>query len=329
VAAHCRSGLAQIDVTVPTVSVVMPTYRRRHVLAHVLAPLLADPVASEIVVVVDGSRDGSYELLVDLAAGDPRLKPHLIENRGKEGARQAGVERASGEVVLLLDDDVLAAPGLVGGHARHHAEREGIVVLGYMPVRLPERRTAGNGATFLYAREYETRSREYEQDPGLVLRKLWGGNVSLRRADALRVGFRSAGYTAGYHQDREFGLRCLDAGLEGRFDRDLAAVHLHERSVDAFVRDARAQGRGLRQLHELHRAELGPLDERRFVAGLPRPLRAWVNAARRPRVSDASSWLLRALAAGLGRARAFGMEAQALRLLRRMEQQAGALEGSR
>jgi glycosyltransferase involved in cell wall biosynthesis len=318
--------MVPIDVTLPTVSVVMPTYRRPNVLPLVLAPLLADPAANEIVVVVDGSRDGSHELLVDLAARDPRLKPHVIENRGKEGARQAGVERATGDVVLLLDDDVLAAPGLVGGHARHHAERGGLVVLGYMPVKLPERRTAGCGATFLYAGEYETRSREYEADRGLVLRKLWGGNMSLRRADALRVGFRSAGYTAGYHQDREFGLRCLAAGLEGRFDRALAAVHLHERSVDAFVRDARAQGRGLRQLHELHRAELGSLDERRFVAGLPRPLRAWVNAARRPRVSTASSRLLRAFAAVLGRARAFGMEAQTLRLLRRVEQQAGALE---
>jgi glycosyltransferase involved in cell wall biosynthesis len=313
-------------VTAPTVSVVIPTYRRRHVLPIVLAPLLADPAASEIVVVVDGSRDGSRELLDDMATRDPRLKPYSIENRGKEGARQAGVERARGDVVLLLDDDVLATSDLVAGHARHHAEREGLVVLGYMPVKLPDRRGPGSGATFLYAGEYETRSREYEADPALVLRKLWGGNMSLRRLDALRVGLRSPDYTAGYHQDREFGLRCLAAGLEGRFDRALAAVHLHERSVDAFVRDARAQGRGLRELHELHPAELGPLDEGRYVAGLPRPLRAWVNAARRPYVAAASSQLLRIAAAVLARARMFAMEARTLRLLRRLEQQAGALD---
>ena len=44
-----------MEPPVPTVSVVMPTYNRRAQLRTVLAPLLADPAATEIVVVVDGS----------------------------------------------------------------------------------------------------------------------------------------------------------------------------------------------------------------------------------------------------------------------------------
>jgi hypothetical protein len=51
-----------------------------------------------------------------------------------------------------------------------------------------------------------------------------------------------------------------------------------------------------------------------------------VNAARRPHVAAASSQLLRIAAAVLARARMFAMEARTLRLLRRLEQQAGALD---
>jgi glycosyltransferase involved in cell wall biosynthesis len=308
----------------PTVSAVMSTYNRRELLPLVVPPLLADEGLDELVVIVDGSRDGSFELLEELRAGDARLKSFLIENRGKEGARQEGVERATGEVVVLLDDDVLAGPGLVSGHARHHAETGGLVVIGYMPVDR-EPADAHAGATALYADEYEDVARQYEQDPELVLRKLWGGNLSLRRADALRVGLVSADYGASYHQDRDFGLRCHEAGLRGRFDRSLRATHLHRRPLGAFLRDARAQGAGLRQLYELHPGELGPFDPGSFASGLPAPVAAWVRASRRPRVLRASTAALEGVAAVASALRVSHAATLALKVMRRMHQQAGAL----
>ena len=114
-------------------------------------PLLADPAADEIVVVDDGSNDGTLMLLEDLAAAHPQLRPVPTRHRGRAAAGQLGLERATGEVVLLLDDDVVAAPGLVEGHARAHAVSDGLVVVGYMPIRLPACRRPGDASTFLYA----------------------------------------------------------------------------------------------------------------------------------------------------------------------------------
>src|SRR4051794_23694299 len=113
-----------------TVSVVIPTYNRAARLRAVVDPLLADPSLHELIVVVDGSRDGSIELLEEIAVADGRLRPLWIENIGDMGARTRGAEIATGEVVLFLDDDVLPAPGLLAGHARHHAAAEGLVVVG-------------------------------------------------------------------------------------------------------------------------------------------------------------------------------------------------------
>lgn len=298
-----------------TLSVVMPTYGRCALLPEVVGPVLADAGADEIVVVVDGCDDGSYEYL--RALDDPRLRPLLIENRGENGARAAGVEAATGEIVLLLDDDVRAWPGLAEGHARRHADSDGLVVLGWMP---PDR--AETFATRLYGREYEAICRGYERAPDAILDNLWAGNMSLRRSDCLRV---MAGAPAlDYHADRALGLRCADAGLRGVFDRSLRADHLHRRDLAGFIRDARNQGAAGMTLHRVHRDRLGPHPEE-FGAGLPRPLREWLRLCRRPRAATATATALRAAAVSAGRMHAPGVEEAAGKLLRRVEQQRGAL----
>lgn len=303
----------------PKVSVVMPTYNRRALLGEVLAPLLADAATHELVVVVDGCRDGSYELLCELARHDERLRPQLIENRGEDGARQAGVQAATGDVMLLVDDDVRARPGLVAGHARRHAGSTGLVVVGYMPPPDPPR----DFITRLYGRDYESICRLYERAPERILHHLWAGNMSLRRDDYLRVIAARDAPPLEYHADRELGLRCLEAGLRGAFDRSLRADHLHERDLDRFAREARAHGAGTIALHRLHGELLGP--PARFGGGLPAPLRGWLRLCRRPRAAAASARLLRELTRAAGLVRAHRAEELSGRLLRRVEQQRGAL----
>jgi glycosyltransferase involved in cell wall biosynthesis len=262
----------------PPISVVMPTYDRGDRLEPVVAALLADPGTTELIAVVDGCRDGSLERLEAIAAADPRLRPLWIENQGENGAREAGVRAASSPVVLLIDDDVLAAPGLVSGHAAHHATRDDLVVVGYMPVGAPVRAPAR-----LYAAWYEDQCRRYEAEPDRVLENLWAGNVSLRREHALAVGLHNPAFDARYNPDRDLGLRLAAAGLTGVFDRALAATHLYERSLDAFLRDAAATGEGTWLVHRLHTDTLGPMPQDAYLRMCSARTRPVVRFARRPR----------------------------------------------
>jgi glycosyltransferase involved in cell wall biosynthesis len=310
----------------PTITVVMPTYNRAAGLERVVRPLLEDPATRELIVVVDGSRDGSVELLEGIASSDPRLRPLFIENSGDMGARDAGARAATGEVLLFVDDDVLAEPGLVGGHARRHAGTEGRVVLGYMPVLPGPARTPGDFATRLYAAEYEGRCAVYEHDPVSVLRELWGGNFSMRREDCLAVGMANPAYDEHYEADRDFGIRCLESGLSGVFDRSLRATHLHTRTLPAWARDARSQGAARVLMNRLHAATTGPLERDRFERSLPGPARAVIRLGRRPRAYAGSARALRWIVAATGLMRLWGAQALAARLLRRLEQQRGAIE---
>ena len=81
---------------------------------------------------------------------------------GSNHARVAGAAQATGEVVLVIDDDALPTPGLVAGHARLHRENNGIVVYGYYPVWLGSQPPA---TTRLAARWYEDELNAVAADP--------------------------------------------------------------------------------------------------------------------------------------------------------------------
>jgi glycosyltransferase involved in cell wall biosynthesis len=275
----------------PRVSVVAPTYKRRAALPGFIEPLLAERELYELVIAVDGSNDGSVEYLRERARTDPRLKILDLPNRGAGGARQAGVEAATGDVVLLMDDDVIAEPGLVAGHRRHHLDGARRLVLGYMPNDWQSLPPGRRGIALIYRRAYEAHVERFASDPDFVLHGLWGGNLSMPRREFLEVGIEKLAVKRG-QDDREFGIRCFKAGIEGRFDRSLRGRHLYDRPFDAFRRDCRIQGESRILVHEAHADLLGEElvgrargseVEDEVGRSLPRPVRrVWPYLARDP-----------------------------------------------
>jgi len=96
-------------------SMVLPVYNERHVLAELIRRVGESAQRCgcryEIVLVNDGSHDGSSELLDQLAAADARIKVlHLSRNFGHQAAVQAGLSHASGDAVVMMDSDLQDAP---------------------------------------------------------------------------------------------------------------------------------------------------------------------------------------------------------------------------
>jgi glycosyltransferase involved in cell wall biosynthesis len=68
----------------------------------------------ELILVNDGSTDGSGELLERLAASDPGLRPiHLSRNFGHQAAISAGIDAATGDAVVTLDADLQDPPEFI------------------------------------------------------------------------------------------------------------------------------------------------------------------------------------------------------------------------
>lgn len=85
------------------VSVVVPAYNEAGRISAVLRPVVASPLVDEVIVVDDGSDDGTAEE----ASAFPVDVIRLSENRGKAAALDAGVSRAKNDVLLFLDADLV------------------------------------------------------------------------------------------------------------------------------------------------------------------------------------------------------------------------------
>ncbi len=305
----------------PSVSVVLPTRERHAALPGVLTPLLEDAGTHEIVAVVDGDDPQTERLLDAMATTEPRIRRIREHGVGPAAAREAGVAAATSDIVLMLDDDVVAGPGLVSGHAARHAGASAIVVCGAIPVVLGPTSTIG---TRLYADAYTKWQARVTATPDVLLDFLWAGNISLRREDCLRVGLAAAGMEGVKGlEDREFGIRCRLAGLEGVYAPELVASHRHERDLEAFRRDCVEMGRGRARLHRIHGSVIGPLPRGAYTEGLPPGLGLVVRAGR---TRPGHAAIGRALVAGIGD----GSSGRALRLgklLRRVDLARGAALG--
>ena len=80
-------------------SVMMPIYNEERSLEIILGHVLARPEVGEVIAVDDGSRDRSWEILNDVAARDPRVRPFRQEVNGGKGA---ALRRAIGELRLAF-----------------------------------------------------------------------------------------------------------------------------------------------------------------------------------------------------------------------------------
>jgi glycosyltransferase involved in cell wall biosynthesis len=104
----------------PSLSIVAPCYNEMAVLSefHRRASAVARSILGsdyELILVDDGSRDETWPIIEELAAGDPRvLGVRLFRNHGHQAAASAGLAVTRGARVMLIDTDLQDPPELLG-----------------------------------------------------------------------------------------------------------------------------------------------------------------------------------------------------------------------
>jgi len=89
-----------------TLSVVMPAYNEESTVATVVHRLLEIPFNLEVIIVNDGSTDGTRQVIEGLAKEDSRIRVVHQENSGKTAALRKGFALTTGDVVIVQDADL-------------------------------------------------------------------------------------------------------------------------------------------------------------------------------------------------------------------------------
>jgi cellulose synthase/poly-beta-1,6-N-acetylglucosamine synthase-like glycosyltransferase/peptidoglycan/xylan/chitin deacetylase (PgdA/CDA1 family)/spore germination protein YaaH len=116
---EARRPVRLLDGPLPSLSVIVPAYNEAKVINKTIASLLNSSAVNEIIVVDDGSKDGTADVVRAEYSENPRVHIYSLENGGKSRALNFGMTHASSEIVLLLDADTILnadAPALLARH---------------------------------------------------------------------------------------------------------------------------------------------------------------------------------------------------------------------
>ncbi len=90
-----------------SISVVIPVYNEEKTVAETVNRVLATGIPSEVIVVDDGSQDGTRAILEDLQRRHPQVKVFFHEkNMGKGAALRTAFQHATGDIIIIQDADL-------------------------------------------------------------------------------------------------------------------------------------------------------------------------------------------------------------------------------
>lgn len=241
----------------PSVSVVVPTYRRAAVLRGCLEALAAQdyPVSNCEIIVVDDGGDFNPAVVAGLPGPPVRLVPQ--PHRGPASARNTGARLGTGELLAFTDDDCRPRPDWLTRMAEAHEAHPGALVGGAVVNALtanPFAQASQDLVSFLL--DYFPRAR--------ALRPFFtSNNMACHRDRFLAVGGFDDTFPLSAAEDRDFSERWSGMGGQMHFAPAAVVDHCHGLNGWRFLRQHFRYGRGAAHLGRRRRIRGGgvPLPE--------------------------------------------------------------------
>lgn len=210
----------------PSFSVIIPTYQRQEQVLAAVQSFCRQTFSGEfeVIVVVDGSTDGSVTALQQLQTP---FSLRIIEqiNQGAASARNQGAKAAKGNILLFLDDDMCADANLLAAHASAY-QTGADAVLGHIPLHpLSPKTVLSAGVESWAERRAQTIS---SSGHSLTIHDFLTGQLSLRKETFYAVGKFDPKFTedgAYGNEDTDFGYRLFSQNRKIVFEE--AAISWH------------------------------------------------------------------------------------------------------
>ncbi len=227
----------------PLISLIVPSYNRLPILKKCLAALevqTISPESFEVIVIDDGSSDGTEELMRQYQP--PFRLQYLRQNNSGTGtARRNGVSHATGEYLLLMNDDTICDVNLIEEHllAQRFYASERWAVLGNFEYPAEARKRALTH--FFRVNPFMFPQVEMENGCAYGYSHFITCNLSIKRDAVLNVGSFDGTYMLS--EDTEMGIKLFESGYSVVYHSAAHAWHDHlPYAVRNLVRRARIYG---------------------------------------------------------------------------------------
>ncbi|MCT7955662.1 hormogonium polysaccharide biosynthesis glycosyltransferase HpsN [Laspinema palackyanum] len=226
-------------MSLPSISVIIPTYNREKVLRETIADVLQQDYPDFEVLVVDQTATHEPETdayLQSLAESD-RIQWLRLDWASLPGARNYAVRRSQGAIILFLDDDVQLPPGFLHAHARNYLDNPEI---GAIAGRVFDRMKLADSGGGLTIEDLPPEA----MDPGIAwyyidlvhtvkpqeVLSVRGCNMSFRREifDKYGLHFDERFRGSAVREESDFCLRLRQTGYKIWYEPDAHLIHLGE-----------------------------------------------------------------------------------------------------
>jgi glycosyltransferase involved in cell wall biosynthesis len=246
--------LTEEDVLID-VSVVVTTYNRQRLLRECIKSLFNQdlhPSRYEIIVVDDGSNDGTSEMLRHMCAPCNFVIITQPHNVGQTASKNAGANRARGRILLFIDDDMQCNSRLLTDHLTSHKRKssEGVI---FGPIRATTV-ASGDFASILLKESLDEKFDRLNAEPT----PLWPDDASLMPNSSLprRLFLRHRGFDAinfgRRREDEEFGVRLWKGSVPFTFEPSALACHFWEKNSAQMRPNWKEEGAALVRLYRKH-----------------------------------------------------------------------------
>ncbi len=219
-------------------SVVIPTYGREAVLCSTLASVLEQDYSNYEVLVVDQTQqhEPQTQAYLNELVAEAKIQLFQVNWASLPGARNYAVRRATGDIVLFLDDDVELPDGFLTAHSRNYDNPE----IGAVAGRVYDRMKLADASPDLTIDDLPPEAMDpgiawyhidlvHTQKPQQVITAR-GCNMSFRRALFVEHGlwFDERFQGSAVREESDFCLRIRRTGLKIWYDPEANLVHLGE-----------------------------------------------------------------------------------------------------
>jgi GT2 family glycosyltransferase len=232
-------------------SVIIPSYNPTLKLAETLEKLVPQAILIyELIIIIDSDNYGDFaKSLAHKYSPAFKIKIYPQPNSGRAKSRNKGAEICSGDIIIFLDDDMLAEKDLIEKHIQYHLKNPGIILSGN-GYRNPECAKYDFGKYLINVEKIWKKESSDVGETTFQKFNFTACNLSLPKKIFQQLGGFDTHFSDA--EDFDFAVRAIKSGIRIIYDRTLLAWHNDWPEIDTYIKRQNEYLMAKKEIQKLH-----------------------------------------------------------------------------